>query len=183
MRSPNCWTGGGGTSMPMSPAACTPDSTSTPVVPVGLAGGVAAGRAAGRDRRRQRRTEPSIHTTFGWLPLLSQVRGARACCRRAPAATVCVCRCRACRLGGSPFRRGRVHHRHRSHHPRKPVAAVFREVSPQRWSVSLRAKTFDVSLAATGFGGGGHTPAAGYTAAGPLDEVVADLAAALGDSH
>ena len=26
-------------------------------------------------------------------------------------------------------------------------------MSPQRWSVSLRAKTFDVSLAATGFGG------------------------------
>ena len=60
------------------------------------------------------------------------------------------------------------------------VAAVFKEVAPQRWSVSLRSKACDVSAVATGFGGGGHTRAAGYSASGPIDDVVAELAAALG---
>jgi phosphoesterase RecJ-like protein len=60
------------------------------------------------------------------------------------------------------------------------IAAVFKEVAPQRWSVSLRAKTRDVSRVATGFGGGGHTLAAGYSAAGPVEKVVADLVTALG---
>jgi phosphoesterase RecJ-like protein len=60
------------------------------------------------------------------------------------------------------------------------VAAVFKEVRPQQWSVSMRAKTFDLTRVATGFGGGGHALAAGYPAAGPADEVVARLAAALG---
>lgn len=60
------------------------------------------------------------------------------------------------------------------------VAAVFKEVAPQRWSVSLRSKTFDVARVAAGFGGGGHPLAAGYTAPGPTDDVVAALAAALG---
>ena len=60
------------------------------------------------------------------------------------------------------------------------VAAVLKEVRPQQWSVSLRAKTFDLTPVATGFGGGGHALAAGYPAAGPVDAVVAGLAAALG---
>jgi phosphoesterase RecJ-like protein len=57
---------------------------------------------------------------------------------------------------------------------------VLKEVRPQQWSVSLRAKTYDLTPVATGFGGGGHALAAGYSAAGPVDEVVAGLAAALG---
>ena len=60
------------------------------------------------------------------------------------------------------------------------VAAVFKEVAPQRWSVSLRSKACDVSAVATGFGGGGHVRAAGYSASGPIQDVVAELAAALG---
>lgn len=60
------------------------------------------------------------------------------------------------------------------------VAAVFKEVAPQRWSVSMRSRGYDVSNVATGFGGGGHTLAAGYSAAGPIDDVVAELTAALG---
>lgn len=60
------------------------------------------------------------------------------------------------------------------------VAAVFKEVRPLQWSVSLRAKACDLTPVATGFGGGGHTLAAGYSAAGPVDDVVADLVAALG---
>jgi phosphoesterase RecJ-like protein len=44
----------------------------------------------------------------------------------------------------------------------------------------LRAKTIDLSPVAIGFGGGGHALAAGYSAAGPVDQVVAGLAGALG---
>jgi phosphoesterase RecJ-like protein len=60
------------------------------------------------------------------------------------------------------------------------VAAVFKEVRPQRWSVSMRAKSVDLSTVATGFGGGGHRLAAGYSADGPIDDVVAELLSALG---
>jgi bifunctional oligoribonuclease and PAP phosphatase NrnA len=60
------------------------------------------------------------------------------------------------------------------------VAAVFKEIEPQHWSVSMRAKSYDLAKVASGFGGGGHTLAAGYSAEGPIDDVVAQLAAALG---
>lgn len=60
------------------------------------------------------------------------------------------------------------------------VAAVFKETAPQRWSVSLRAKALDLVPVATGFGGGGHTLAAGYSTVGPIEDVVAALTAALG---
>ena len=60
------------------------------------------------------------------------------------------------------------------------VAAVFKEIEPQHWSVSMRAKSYDLAKVASGFGGGGHTLAAGYSASGPIDDVVAQLTAALG---
>ncbi|AQT80724.1 phosphoesterase [Mycolicibacterium litorale] len=60
------------------------------------------------------------------------------------------------------------------------VAAVFKEIEPQHWSVSMRAKSYDLAKVASGFGGGGHTLAAGYSAQGPIDDVVAQLTAALG---
>lgn len=60
------------------------------------------------------------------------------------------------------------------------VAAVFKETAPQRWSVSMRSKGIDLTGVAIGFGGGGHTLAAGYSAAGPVEDVVAALVAALG---
>ena len=59
------------------------------------------------------------------------------------------------------------------------VAAVFKEVEPQRWSVSMRAKSIDLATVAMGFGGGGHRLAAGYSATGSIDDVVAALRAAL----
>jgi bifunctional oligoribonuclease and PAP phosphatase NrnA len=59
------------------------------------------------------------------------------------------------------------------------VAAVFKEIEPQHWSVSMRAKSYDLARVAIGFGGGGHRLAAGYSAAGPIDDVVAELTAAL----
>jgi phosphoesterase RecJ-like protein len=60
------------------------------------------------------------------------------------------------------------------------VAAVFKEIEPQHWSVSMRAKSYDLAKVASGFGGGGHTLAAGYSASGPIDDVVKQLTAALG---
>ena len=61
------------------------------------------------------------------------------------------------------------------------VAAVFKEVDPNQWSVSMRAKTaVDLAAVASRFGGGGHRLAAGYSTAGSIDDVVASLCAALG---
>ncbi len=59
------------------------------------------------------------------------------------------------------------------------VAAVFKEVEPQRWSVSMRAKSIDLATVAMGFGGGGHRLAAGYSITGSIDDAVAALRAAL----
>ncbi|WP_264010122.1 DHH family phosphoesterase [Mycolicibacterium flavescens] len=60
------------------------------------------------------------------------------------------------------------------------VAAVFKEIEPGHWSVSMRAKSFDLSPVASGFGGGGHRLAAGYSATGSTDDVVTALRTALG---
>ncbi|MGH4013243.1 MAG: DHH family phosphoesterase [Pseudonocardiaceae bacterium] len=60
------------------------------------------------------------------------------------------------------------------------VAAVLKEIAPDRWSVSLRAKqSVDVSAAAAELGGGGHRLAAGFATDGTGDEVLAALRAAL----
>ncbi|MGH3896783.1 MAG: DHH family phosphoesterase [Pseudonocardiaceae bacterium] len=60
------------------------------------------------------------------------------------------------------------------------VAAVLKEVGPDRWSVSLRAKQrLDVSAAAVALGGGGHRLAAGFSANGTADDVLNALRAAL----
>ncbi|MGH3778440.1 MAG: DHH family phosphoesterase [Pseudonocardiaceae bacterium] len=60
------------------------------------------------------------------------------------------------------------------------VAAVLKEVGPDRWSVSLRAKQrLDVSAAAAELGGGGHRLAAGFRANGTAQDVLDALRAAL----
>ena len=59
------------------------------------------------------------------------------------------------------------------------VAAVFKEIKPQLWSVSMRAKTIDLAAVAITFGGGGHRLAAGYTTSGTAADVVAALQSAL----
>lgn len=60
------------------------------------------------------------------------------------------------------------------------VAAVFKEVGPNRWSASLRAKQhLDVGVAATILGGGGHRLASGFTAEGTEAEVLDALRLAL----
>jgi bifunctional oligoribonuclease and PAP phosphatase NrnA len=61
------------------------------------------------------------------------------------------------------------------------VAAVFKEVAPQQWSVSMRAKAdVDLAAVASSFGGGGHRLAAGYSTSGSIDDVVASLRTSLG---
>lgn len=60
------------------------------------------------------------------------------------------------------------------------VAAVFKEIEPRHWSVSMRAKSIDLAAVASGFGGGGHRLAAGYSANGTADDVVSGLRRALG---
>jgi bifunctional oligoribonuclease and PAP phosphatase NrnA len=54
------------------------------------------------------------------------------------------------------------------------VALVLKEAAPGEWTGSLRAKSrVDVRAAAVGLGGGGHRLAAGFTAFGTADDVVA----------
>lgn len=61
------------------------------------------------------------------------------------------------------------------------VAAVFKESTPNSWSVSLRSKdAVDVSTVAEHLGGGGHRFAAGYTVSGSSDAAVAALREVLG---
>lgn len=60
------------------------------------------------------------------------------------------------------------------------VAAVFKEIAPQQWSVSMRAKAaVDLASVASGFGGGGHRLAAGYSTTGTIEDAVASLRTAL----
>jgi bifunctional oligoribonuclease and PAP phosphatase NrnA len=60
------------------------------------------------------------------------------------------------------------------------IAAVFKEIEPAHWSVSMRAKSYDLAAVASAFGGGGHPHAAGYSAIGSVDDVVQALYTALG---
>jgi bifunctional oligoribonuclease and PAP phosphatase NrnA len=60
------------------------------------------------------------------------------------------------------------------------VAVVFKEIEPRHWSVSMRAKSFDLATVASGFGGGGHRLAAGYSAVGSAVDVIKALISALG---
>ena len=56
------------------------------------------------------------------------------------------------------------------------VAAVLKQLDPQRWTASLRSSGLvDVAAAAAQLGGGGHRAAAGFTRDGSADEVLADL--------
>ena len=60
------------------------------------------------------------------------------------------------------------------------VAAVFKEIAPGRWTVSLRSKDIvDLVPIARAHGGGGHRQASGYSDEGTADEVVARLVESL----
>lgn len=60
------------------------------------------------------------------------------------------------------------------------VAAVFKEIRPAQWSVSMRSKALNVSTVAATFGGGGHRLAAGFSATGSAEDVVTALRRVLG---
>ena len=59
------------------------------------------------------------------------------------------------------------------------IGVVFKEQAPQVWAVSLRSSVVNCADVALTFGGGGHVPAAGYTAHGTPEEVTAQLVGAL----
>ena len=60
------------------------------------------------------------------------------------------------------------------------VAAVLKQVGPQRWSMSLRSKgTVDVVAGgAARLGGGGHRAAAGFTLEGTVGQVLSEVRSA-----
>ncbi|MDO5075753.1 bifunctional oligoribonuclease/PAP phosphatase NrnA [Corynebacterium sp.] len=55
------------------------------------------------------------------------------------------------------------------------IGVVFKEYTPHTWAVSLRSTAMNVADIATALGGGGHVLAAGYTAFGTADDVLAQL--------
>ena len=59
------------------------------------------------------------------------------------------------------------------------IGVVFKEQAPEVWAVSLRSSRIDCSSVALNFGGGGHVPAAGYTAHGAPEEIIKELVAAI----
>nr|WP_307810577.1 bifunctional oligoribonuclease/PAP phosphatase NrnA [Tomitella biformata] len=61
------------------------------------------------------------------------------------------------------------------------VAVVLKEQGEQRWTVSMRSKgLINVAEVALKLGGGGHAAAAGYSATGTRDDVLAALRSVLG---
>ncbi|MGB3485547.1 MAG: bifunctional oligoribonuclease/PAP phosphatase NrnA [Mycobacterium sp.] len=118
---------------------------------------------------------------FGWLPMLSRVL-----------ASACLL---SSALDGNGLVYAVVDHREWSAARPEEVesvvdivrttqqaelAAVFKEIEPRHWSVSMRSKSFDLTPIASAFGGGGHRQAAGYSTTGTVEDVVAELRAAIG---
>jgi phosphoesterase RecJ-like protein len=65
-------------------------------------------------------------------------------------------------------------------HDSAQVAVVFKEAEEGVWTVSARSRgAADVGALCVALGGGGHRLAAGYTAYGSLETVVAQLRSAL----
>lgn len=63
------------------------------------------------------------------------------------------------------------------------VGVVLKQFHEDRWGVSLRSTRVDVSVAACALGGGGHRPAAGYSARGSKRQVQQQLLGALHDAY
>ena len=154
------------------------------IVPVGQRARAPAGRPTARTRRRQRLDQPHAAGHPPVLLAADAVAGAG------------VGAADARRRGGRGLVYAVVGHQEwRDARPEEvesivdivrttaqaEVAAVFKEIEPQHWSVSMRAKSeVDLAAVASAFGGGGHRLAAGYSATGPADDVVKALTDALG---
>lgn len=63
------------------------------------------------------------------------------------------------------------------------VGVVLKQFHQDRWGISLRSTKVDVSVAASALGGGGHRPAAGYSARGSKQQVQKQLVDALHDAY
>ena len=59
------------------------------------------------------------------------------------------------------------------------IGVVFKEQALEVWAVSLRSSRIDCSSVALTFGGGGHIPAAGYTAHASPDLIIGEWVAAV----
>jgi len=119
---------------------------------------------------------------FGWLPLLSRVLGTAQLLPEAAGGHGLVCAVVGNRdwMTSRPEEVESIVDIVRTTQEAE-VAAVFKEVSPGEWSVSMRAKAeVDLAAVASTFGGGGHRLAAGYSTTGSIDDAVASLSAALG---
>ncbi len=119
---------------------------------------------------------------FGWLPLLSRVLGSAQLLREAAGGHGLVYAVVENRdwIDSRPEEVESIVDIVRTT-AQAEVAAVFKEIAPQQWSVSMRAKAdMDLATVASTFGGGGHRLAAGYSTAGSIEDVVASLCAALG---
>lgn len=119
---------------------------------------------------------------FGWLPMLSAVLGSATLVSDAAGGRglvhAMVRRADSAHLGAEEIESVIDIVRTTAE---AEVAAVFKEVGPDTWTVSLRAKSsVDVAAVAMSLGGGGHRFAAGYTARGDAEAVVAGLRSALG---
>lgn len=55
------------------------------------------------------------------------------------------------------------------------MGVVFKEQVPGYWAVSLRSNDINCAKLAARLGGGGHTPAAGYSTRGEPEEIIAEL--------
>jgi phosphoesterase RecJ-like protein len=136
--------------------------------------------AAGADPEAITRTLLDTHP-FGWLPMLATVLG-RAQLEPASAQGMGLVHTTVRLVDASGVRSEEIDSvvdlvRTTSE---AEVAAVLKEIDPNRWSVSLRAKQYiDVSAAAAALGGGGHRLAAGFTADGTADDVLDALRTAL----
>ena len=118
---------------------------------------------------------------FAWLPMLSRVLASAQLLPDAVDGRGLVYAVVTHRSGSTPApKRSRASSTSCAPPQQAEVAAVFKEIEPQQWSVSMRAKAFDLTPVATGFGGGGHRFAAGYSATGSVDDVVEALRTALG---
>lgn len=63
------------------------------------------------------------------------------------------------------------------------VGVVLKQFHQDRWGISLRSTKVDVSVVASALGGGGHRPAAGYSARGSKQQVQKQLLGALHDAY
>ncbi|MDO5032465.1 bifunctional oligoribonuclease/PAP phosphatase NrnA [Corynebacterium sp.] len=59
------------------------------------------------------------------------------------------------------------------------MGVVFKEQAEGVWAVSLRSSVVNCAEVALGFGGGGHVPAAGYTAKGSPEQIISQLVGAV----